>query len=153
MRKEFAWQSNTWVQTNEVRYVYNGNLVLQERDVNNLPLVTYTRGPDLSGTIDGAGGIGGLLARTDNGVLAIGSPSAHAYYHPDANGNVTCLINSNQLNYVYTSRPGRGKTTEKHLTLVFNNHERLRCGSCRERPLERPCGCDYRCRSGCDRPD
>src|SRR5947208_16261906 len=54
VRKEFAWQSNTWVQTNEVRYVYNGNLVLQERDVNNLPLVTYTRGPDLSGTIDAA---------------------------------------------------------------------------------------------------
>ena len=35
------------------------------------------------------------------------------------------LINNNQLNYVYTSHPGRGKTTEKNLTLVFNHHERL----------------------------
>lgn len=31
---------------------------------------------------------------------------------------------SNRLNYVYTSHPGRGKTTEKYMTLVFN-HEHL----------------------------
>ena len=60
----------------------------RERDANNTAQVTYTRGPDLSGTEDGAGGIGGLLARTD----ANGS----AYYHADANGNITALINSSQ---------------------------------------------------------
>src|SRR5438309_114357 len=60
-------------------------LVIQERDGNNLPKVTYTRGRDLSGSLHGAGGIGGLLARTSNSDLP--SVSAHAYYHADGNGN------------------------------------------------------------------
>src|SRR5258706_2123926 len=78
-------------------YLYDGNLIVQERDANNLPLVTYTRGRDLSGNLQGAGGIGGLLARTDN-VLLLGSRTLpHAYYHADGNGNITCLIYTNQL--------------------------------------------------------
>ena len=95
-RKEFSWNGGGWNQTNETRYVFDGMLVLQERDSNNTVQVTYTRGPDLSGEMDGAGGIGGLLARTDaNGT---------AYYHADANGNITALINSSQnlvANYRY----------------------------------------------------
>ena len=96
-RKEYTWQSSTWVKTNEVRYVYDGRLVVQERDANNLALVSYTRGNDLSGTMQGAGGIGGLLARTDNGQLIAGSSLAHAYYQADGNGNITALVNTNQL--------------------------------------------------------
>jgi RHS repeat-associated protein len=59
----------------------------------------YTRGTDLSGSQQGAGGIGGLLARADNCLLLTFAsiPSAHAYYHADGNGNVTALINSRQL--------------------------------------------------------
>ena len=64
IRKEYTWCSSTWTLTNEVRYVYDGNLVVQERDANNLCQVTYTRGKDLSGELEGAGGIGGLLAST-----------------------------------------------------------------------------------------
>src|SRR6266545_1253318 len=37
IRKEFTWQNSAWVPTNEVRYVYDGRLVIQERDGNNLP--------------------------------------------------------------------------------------------------------------------
>jgi RHS repeat-associated protein len=98
VRKEYAWQGTAWLLTHEVRYVYDGNLVLQERDASNLPLVTYTRGLDLSGSLEGAGGIGGLLARTVNTLLqAPGSALlAHAYYHADGNGNITCLLNSTQ---------------------------------------------------------
>lgn len=55
--------------------------------------VTYTRGTDLSGELQSAGGIGGLLARSDSALLFGGSPSGHAYYHADGNWNVTCLIN------------------------------------------------------------
>jgi len=69
--------------------------VVQERDANNVPLVTYTRGNDLSGTLQDAGGIGGLLARTDNGQMIAGNPAAHAYYFSDGNGNVTMLVNTN----------------------------------------------------------
>ncbi len=92
IRQECASQNGVWVQTNEVYYVYDGNLVIQERDVNNLPTTTYTRGKDLSGSLQGAGGIGGLLARTDHSSLA----TPHSFYHCDGNGNVTMLINDSQ---------------------------------------------------------
>jgi RHS repeat-associated protein len=94
-RKEFAWSGSAWTQTNEVHYVYDGQLVIQERDGNNLSLVTYTRGNDLSGTLQGAGGIGGLLARTDNGQMIGGSPTATALYVADANGNVIRMFYTN----------------------------------------------------------
>jgi RHS repeat-associated protein len=97
IRKEFTWDSglSSWRQTNEVYYVYDGNLVIQERDLNNLPTVTYTRGIDLSGSLEGAGGIGGLLSRTSQQYTE-GSLSGHSFYHSDANGNITMLIDSTQ---------------------------------------------------------
>jgi RHS repeat-associated protein len=93
IRREYSWASGIWNLKSEIRYTYDGNLVIQERDANNLATVTYTRGIDLSGSLQGAGGIGGLLARSDNRLLLAGSASAHAYYHSDGNGNVTSLVN------------------------------------------------------------
>jgi RHS repeat-associated protein len=97
VRYESSWNGTAWVTNAVVRYVYDGNVVLQERDTNNLPLVTYTRGRDLSGSLQGAGGIGGLLARTDNTLLSGYPNCAHAYYHTDGNGNVTCLASAAQV--------------------------------------------------------
>jgi RHS repeat-associated protein len=93
--KEYTW-NGSWLETNEVHYIYDGNLVVQERNANNLPLATYTRGNDLSGSLQGAGGIGGLLARTDNSKLIISDPLATAFYHADGNGNVVYLLYLNQ---------------------------------------------------------
>jgi YD repeat-containing protein len=95
IEKGFAWQGGTWVQTNEVRFVYDGNVVIQHRDANNLPQVTLTRGRDLSGSLQGAGGIGGLLARIENPSTLNNQPST-SYYHCDGNGNITALIDANQ---------------------------------------------------------
>ena len=86
--RDYTWQSSSWSETNEVRYVYDGQLVVQERDTNNLPMVTYTRGNDLSGTLQGAGGIGRLLARTENAQLLIGAQLASAWLSRDPLGNV-----------------------------------------------------------------
>lgn len=95
IRREFTWNGSGWIQTSEVHYLYDGNLVVQERDTNNLPQVTYTRGNDLSHTLQGAGGIDGLLARTSNPqFLTLGSSASTAFYHADANGNITCLVNA-----------------------------------------------------------
>jgi len=96
VRVEKVWQNSQWVTASETRYIYDGMLVIQERDANNLPAVSYTRGSDLSGTRQGAGGIGGLLARADNRLLIAGDPSAHACYHADGNGNITALANGTQ---------------------------------------------------------
>jgi RHS repeat-associated protein len=54
----------------------------------------YPRGTDLSGSLEGAGGIGGLLARSDQ--YSSGNPTRHNYYHADGNGNITYLVNSSQ---------------------------------------------------------
>jgi len=82
VRREYGWSGSAWSLANEVRYIYDGNLVVQERDDWNTPLVSYTRGRDLSGSMEGAGGIGGLLARTDHS-LADGSLLMHGVYHAD----------------------------------------------------------------------
>jgi RHS repeat-associated protein len=106
IERDYSKNGSAWVETNEIHFVYDGNVVVQERDANNLPRVTYTRGNDLSGSLQGAGGTGGLLARSDNTQMIIGSSSAHAYYHADGNGNVTMLINNLQLvaaKYLYDS--------------------------------------------------
>jgi len=95
VRREYTWSGSSWDKTNEVHYVYDGNLVIQERDADNVPQVSYTRGTDLSGTMEGAGGIGGLLARSDPSPSS--SQLATAFYHADGNGNVTALINDNGL--------------------------------------------------------
>jgi RHS repeat-associated protein len=63
-------------------------LPIQERDANNNPLVTYTRGLDLSMSRTGAGGIGGILARTDT--------NSSTFYHADGNGNITAMIDGSQ---------------------------------------------------------
>jgi RHS repeat-associated protein len=83
--REYTWSFaiGSWLLTNETRYVCDGSVALQERDSNNVVQVTYTRGLDLSGRFQGAGGIGGLLARSEG--------SSHAFYHPDVGGNVTSL--------------------------------------------------------------
>jgi len=62
VRTEFVWTNSAWVTGQVVRYVYDDNVVVQERDQYNVPQLTYTRGSDLSGSFEGAGGIGGLLA-------------------------------------------------------------------------------------------
>ena len=69
--------------------------VIQERNINGVPTVAYTRGPDLSGTLEGAGGIGGLLARTAHSG-ANGVTLTTAFYHADGNGNVTYLLKLDQ---------------------------------------------------------
>ncbi len=70
------------------RYVYFPGtfLVLAVLDETNTAKELYTRGPDLSGTLASAGGIGGILACT----YATGSVLFH---HADIQGNIIALVN------------------------------------------------------------
>jgi len=84
INRDYVWTNSAWLKTNETRIIYDGYLPVQERDINDNVLVTYTRGTDFSGGSSGAGGIGGLLARTDgNGSI---------FYHADGSGNVTAMM-------------------------------------------------------------
>jgi RHS repeat-associated protein len=121
VRKDYTWNAGygQWQLSGETRYLYDGMRVIQERNSSNTPTVAYTRGPDLSGSLEGAGGIGGLLARSHG--YSGGSWSTHSFYHADGGGNVTYLVNSSQARvaeyrydpygralYTYDSLPGGG---------------------------------------------
>lgn len=88
IERDYSWNGSTWIKTNETRLICDGYLPIQERDSNNVPRVTYTRGLDLSGSLHGAGGIGGLLARTDT--------NGSTFYHADGVGNISALIDAQE---------------------------------------------------------
>jgi RHS repeat-associated protein len=92
----------SWTLAGETHYLYDGKRVVQERDASNTPTLSYTRGKDLSGSLEGAGGIGGLLTRSSG--YSGGTWSTHNFYHADGNGNITCMQDNNQgivANYKY----------------------------------------------------
>ena len=51
IRQEYTW-SGRWMLTNTVNYVYDGNAVIQERNINNQAAANYTRGIDLQPTVE-----------------------------------------------------------------------------------------------------
>jgi len=92
LKKEVqAWNDNLWEwETVEERnfHYHRWNLVAELDDSENL-LKSYLWGLDLSGTLEGAGGVGGLLAILDHG-------TSQAYFPTyDGNGNVTALLDMN----------------------------------------------------------
>ena len=91
----YIWSSGSWSLYQETRYVYDGRLVLQERNSSgDTPEVAYTRGWDMSASFQGAGGIGGMLARSHG--YSAGSWTTHHAYHTDGNGNITALVSTAQ---------------------------------------------------------
>jgi len=123
LRKRVEYQGSgsgtSWHLESETRYIYDGMRVIQERSSSNIPTVSYTRGNDLSGTLEGAGGIGGLLARSDG--YSSGNWSTHNFYHADGNGNITYLVNSSQgLAASYRYEPF-GKTLASSGTVAAAN--------------------------------
>ncbi len=83
------YSGSTWSVSATNLYFYDGwNLVRSTTMSNDVVISTnhYTWSLDLSGSFQGAGGIGGLLSATFGG-------SNTVYYCYDHNGNVTRLIN------------------------------------------------------------
>jgi len=110
-----------WTLNSETHYIYDGRRVIQERDGNgvNVPTVSYTRGTDLSGSIEGAGGIGGLLARSDG--YSSGNWTSHAYYFADGNGNITYMLDSSQAMVASYRYDPYGNTISSSGTLASAN--------------------------------
>jgi RHS repeat-associated protein len=102
IKRESTW-TGTWTPTNETHYIWDGSVIVQLRTSNNVPILTLTRGLDLSGSLQGAGGIGGLLAMTDGG-------GTNYFYHSDGNGNVTALIDSQEIIVGRREYDGFGRT-------------------------------------------
>src|SRR5208337_2588121 len=118
--------------TNAIYYVYDGKRVIQERNTNNTPTTAYTWGPDLSGTLEGAGGIGGMLARSSS--YSSGNFTSNTYYHADGNGNITYLEDSSQdlaASYVYDSY---GNAISSYGSLASANTHRFSSKECMAGP-------------------
>jgi RHS repeat-associated protein len=86
--------AGTWILRQRRRFTYDGWNLIEERVFNASGALTeqqlYTRGRDLSGSLQGAGGVGGLLLAEEIPVSGSGSPIAH-YPGFDGNGNVVLM--------------------------------------------------------------
>ena len=85
--RQRVWDNANWSgsPTNDLRFVYDGWNLIAELNTSTL-VRSYVWGIDLSGTMQGAGGVGGLLAVSD---------ISNAYFPAfDGNGNVAALVNA-----------------------------------------------------------
>jgi RHS repeat-associated protein len=72
-----------------VNFLYDGWNLVAELGANNSLIRNYVWGTDLSGSQQGAGGVGGLLEVTYHG-----NAVTNAFVAFDGNGNVTALVNA-----------------------------------------------------------
>ncbi len=107
-RRTFTYQGGAFVQTQTTKYLYDGWNVIEERSVDfqSAPPTEshrrYTWGLDLSRTLQGAGGVGGLLMAEE----LTTTQTIPYYYNYDGNGNVTAITDTNGNNvatYRYTA--------------------------------------------------
>jgi RHS repeat-associated protein len=87
-----VWANTTWNGTpaNDVKLLYDGwNLVAELNATNNAVIRSFMWGLDLSGSLQGAGGVGGLLE-----VACTGSQTTNCFVAFDGNGNVAGLVNA-----------------------------------------------------------
>ncbi len=118
-RRTFTYQGGAFVHTQTTMYLYDGWNVIEERSVDfqSAPPTEshrrYTWGLDLSRTLQGAGGVGGLLMAEE----LTPTQTIPYYYNYDGNGNVTAITDSNGANvatYRYTAF-GKLEILHRHL--------------------------------------
>jgi len=84
-----TWNGSTYVPQSTNLFLYDGwNLVAELRN-SQFAIRNYMWGLDLSGSIQGAGGVGGLLAST-----YYGAQTTNCFAAFDGNGNVAALISA-----------------------------------------------------------
>jgi len=84
------WTGSAWALGDDLRFLYDGWNLIAELDSDGAPVRTYTWGQDLSGTLQGAGGVGGLVAMT----IHVGHDAGTYFYVYDGNGNVVALVDA-----------------------------------------------------------
>jgi RHS repeat-associated protein len=83
-----TWNGSAFANPVTTRFLYDGWNLIAEFNADLTLRKVFLWGQDLSGTMDQAGGIGGLLAVTDQ---ASGATHFPAY---DGNGNITALVSA-----------------------------------------------------------
>jgi RHS repeat-associated protein len=85
-KKVSTWNGTAYAPTSELSSVYDGWNLIAEIGANGSLVRSYTWGLDLSGSLQGAGGVGGLLS--------VSSGSATYFTSYDGNGNIAGLVNT-----------------------------------------------------------
>ena len=82
-----AWSGSTYTNVYILKFLYDGWNLVAELDANNVLVRSYLWGTDMSGSFQGAGGVGGLLA------VNVATNGVHfpAY---DGNGNIAGLVSA-----------------------------------------------------------
>jgi RHS repeat-associated protein len=111
-------QPGTWDVMETRTFIYDGwNLtaeVVVDAQTGTTNVTRYLWGPDVSGTLQGAGGVGGLLA-----VVRNGTPYFPCY---DANGNITDYVDSNGIVVAHREYDPFGRTIVATGPLVRDLH-------------------------------
>ena len=91
-------KNNAWQQTSATLFLYDGWNLAAECNATGGAIRTYLWGTDLSGSWEGAGGVGGLLWLN----LATANPASSCFAEYDGNGNVTGLVRASDAMEVAT---------------------------------------------------
>ena len=86
------WNGSGYSAQTTNRFIYDGWNLLATLDGQSNLLQSFVWGLDLSGTLQGAGGVGGLLQ-----VSFLGSSTTNCYTAYDGNGNVTALVDATNV--------------------------------------------------------
>lgn len=87
-----AFNGSSWTTNLMRRFVYNGwNLQAELNATNNSAIHSFMWGLDLSGSLQGAGGVGGMVSLQDN----TAPPGMNYFPYFDGNGNVMGLVYAN----------------------------------------------------------
>lgn len=87
-KKVYTYSSSTWSLTADNLFVYDNWNMIQELNGSGTVQKSYVYGLDLSQSLQGAGGVGGLISSIQN------QTSSSQIFYYDANGNVGQLIDS-----------------------------------------------------------
>jgi len=105
-KKASHWDSGDWVLDSDSRFVYDGWNLLTVFNSSLSLHTSFMWGLDLSGKMDQAGGIGGLLL-----AVFYGTPATNCFVANDGNGNITALINTaNQASFARYEYSPYGET-------------------------------------------
>ncbi|PIE72008.1 MAG: hypothetical protein CSA22_00015 [Deltaproteobacteria bacterium] len=86
----YAYRAGTWAEQSTKTFVYDGWHLIAELDEAGEVTRYFVWGLDLSQTLQGAGGVGGLICAVDS---SSGSSQTYQYFY-DGNGNVGQVVNS-----------------------------------------------------------
>ena len=97
--EKYGASASIWTSAEDTRYVYDGwNVVLElDGEDSNAVAKKYTWGLDVSGSMQGAGGVGGLLACEDLKTSATSTDDVQYVFNYDGNGNVMALTDSSYM--------------------------------------------------------